>query len=51
MFRYGLIVAYFSYLLMAGSTMAGGVSSADTSSAASYQSNVCRLLADNSKCG
>ena len=50
MIRCSIAVAYFSYLLFAGTGMAGGLSNAEHVSKGSYQSNICVLLMDDSKC-
>lgn len=51
MFKTVLAIGYFSYLLMAGSSMAGGLSQADkTSTASQYQANLCALYANGSPC-
>jgi hypothetical protein len=51
MFQYGMIAVYFSFLLVAGTTMSFALSHADkTTSKSVYQSNLCRLMPDSAHC-
>lgn len=50
MFRYGLVGIYFGYLLISGAGMASGLSNADKSNSKQFESNMCRLMGDSSKC-
>lgn len=49
MIRTTLAITYFSYLIMAGG-MFQSVAHAEKPSAASYQENLCRLMADSPAC-
>ena len=44
MFRLGLVAVYFGYLMMAGTTMASGISHADKSNSQFLKNNVCLLV-------
>ena len=50
MIRCMLAVAYFSYLVSAGVSMAGGVSQAEHASATPFKTNMCQLISDTPGC-
>jgi hypothetical protein len=50
MVRTLLAIAYFSYLLVGGGSMAQGLGHAEKPSAANYQANLCRLMEDAKGC-
>ena len=50
MIRSILAIAYFSYLVSAGVSMAGGLGKAEHASATPFQANMCRLIADSAGC-
>lgn len=50
MIRTCLAIGYFSYLVSAGVSMAGGISKAEHASAAPFKANVCQLIADTAGC-
>lgn len=50
MFRYSVITAYLSFLLIAGTTMTSALNQTDHTNATQLQSNICRLLPDSATC-
>lgn len=50
MIRTTLAIAYFSYLLLGGTAMTKSMNEAEHASAASFNANMCRLMADSAAC-
>lgn len=50
MIRTTLAIAYFSYLLVGGNAMVGGLKSAEHTNASAYQQNICKLMQAIEQC-